>query len=193
MTIGILAIQGDFARHQKILQRLGVASALVKSADELNACAGLIIPGGESTTLTIVMQKHGLWQEVKEFAAKKPVFGTCAGLIIMASNVLHHDLSTLGLINMKVLRNAYGRQIDSFIDKVSLRLRENGAAEQIEGAFIRAPKILELGAGAQAKGWHDQEIVLAENSHILAAAFHPEISGNAAIHKYFVEKIRSLS
>jgi len=187
MPIGVLAIQGDFSKHVVALQRLGHTALLVRTTAELDQCDGLIIPGGESTTLTIVMQKHQLWEPLRRFGKEKVIFGTCAGLIILATKVPNHAFAPLGLIDVTVERNAYGRQKDSFIDDVNVTL--NGRDHQIPGFFIRAPKILHTGQTTSVLGTHDDEIVLVENDHVLAATFHPELTNDTSIHDYFLHKI----
>jgi pyridoxal 5'-phosphate synthase pdxT subunit len=187
MQVGVLAIQGDYARHVAALHRLGHSPLLVRTEKELNQCDGLIIPGGESTTLTIVMQKHKLWEPLYEFGRQKVIFGTCAGLIILATEVPNHTFTPLGLIDITVERNAYGRQKDSFIDDVVVS--PNGRQHHIPGFFIRAPKILKVGKTVTVLGKHHDEIVLVENDHILAATFHPELSGDDFVHQYFIQKI----
>ncbi len=186
MQVGVLAIQGDYHCHVQTLLKLGVAPILVRTETELNRCSGLIIPGGESTTLTIVMQKHGLWEPLQRYGKQKTIFGTCAGLIILATETPNHPFAPLGLIDVTVERNAYGRQVDSFIDNVNLTLHKK--KQRIPGFFIRAPKIRQVGKGVRILGKHRQEIVLVENEHILAATFHPELTEDASLHKYFLQK-----
>jgi 5'-phosphate synthase pdxT subunit len=187
MTIGILAVQGDFALHDKMLRQLDVETLLVRTKEMVNACHGLILPGGESTTLTNLLKKHGLWDELSAFAETRPIFGTCAGLIILAKRVVKNNLQPLGLIDISVERNAYGRQIDSFIDDITLHLDKQ---EQCEGVFIRAPKIVAIGKSVMPLAWHKQDIVLVESDHILAGTFHPELTDNPKIHQYFIAKIK---
>lgn len=187
MIIGVLAIQGDYARHREMLLAMGEETLLVRTADELAGCDGLIVPGGESTTLTTLLQKHGLWEPLQEFGRRKAIFGTCAGLILLASAARDHHCQTLGLIDLEVQRNAYGRQIDSFIDTVRLEL--NGQAGTMEGVFIRAPKIIHLGAAVTPLGWHGGDVVAAENTHILVSTFHPELTDDTTLHRYFTAKV----
>jgi pyridoxal 5'-phosphate synthase pdxT subunit len=186
MQVGVLAVQGDYHCHVTALQKLGAEPLLVRTPAQLNQCAGLIIPGGESTTLTIVMQKHGLWEPLQRFGSKRTIFGTCAGLIILAVETPNHPFAPLGLIDVTVERNAYGRQIDSFIDNVNLTLHKKKL--RIPGFFIRAPKIVRVGKAVRVLGKHRQEIVLVENEHILAATFHPELTDDLSLHQYFLQK-----
>ncbi len=187
MRIGVLAIQGDFAKHQEMLHGLQQETQLVRTEAELALCDGLIMPGGESTTLTTLMQKHGLWQPLQEFGRRKAIYGTCAGLILLARSVRDHSASTLDLIDLEVRRNAYGRQIDSFIGAVNLEL--NGQTGGMEGVFIRAPKIISLGETVRPLGWHGEDVVAAENEHILVSTFHPELTDNPALHRYFLSRV----
>jgi pyridoxal 5'-phosphate synthase pdxT subunit len=187
MRIGVLAIQGDYAKHASMLQSLGLESPQVRTEPDLNLCDGLIIPGGESTTLTTVMQKHGLWKPLLDFGRRKAIFGTCAGLIVLATDVPGHGLPTLGLLDVSVLRNAYGRQIDSFIDDISLSF--DGTTRTLPGVFIRAPRITRCGPGVNIIGRHGGDIVLVETEHLLAATFHPELTKDRAIHEYFKHKV----
>ena len=190
VTIGILAIQGDFYKHAEKIQALGQRAILVKTEQELNRCAGLILPGGESTTLTRLLHKHALWTPLQRFGRTKSIYGTCAGLILAARETEQNDVQTLDLIDISVRRNAYGRQIDSFIDTIRLDL--DGSEKSLEGVFIRAPKITALGADVRAIGWHGDDIIMAENRHVLVSTFHPELTGDTSIHHYFIEKTRNL-
>jgi pyridoxal 5'-phosphate synthase pdxT subunit len=190
MSIGILALQGDFARHEQSIRNAGEQAILVRTSEDLHKSDGLIIPGGESTTLTNLLNKHGLWDEIAAFAIEKPVFGTCAGLIVLAAKVNKNHLRTLGLIDIEVDRNAYGRQVDSFIDNVQIQL--SGHMQTVEGVFIRAPKIIHIGASVTPLGWHKQDVVMAESGNILVAAFHPELTNSSIIHNYFLSKIKNV-
>jgi 5'-phosphate synthase pdxT subunit len=165
-----------------------VDTVYVRKPDQLVSCHGLIIPGGESTTLMKLMREGGLFESISDFAADKPVFGTCAGLIMLAMDSINDNLVTLNLIDLSVERNAYGRQIDSFIDSVEIRI--NGAIDSFEGVFIRAPKIVAVGEGIDILGTHSDDVVLAENDQVFVATFHPELTNDVRIHQYFVGKIR---
>jgi len=188
MRIGILALQGDFAKHQEMLNILGQDTVLVRTRQALELCAGLIIPGGESTTLSLLLNKHTLRDAIIRFAGERPVFGTCAGSILLSRTVVNEPVESLGLIDAVIERNAYGRQIDSFIDDIDVRL--NGSVKKIEGFFIRAPKIISIGTGVIPLAWHQGNIVMAEQNNILIATFHPELTLNPAVHNYFLKKIK---
>lgn len=184
---GILAIQGDFALHARMLDRIGARWRLVKHADELNEIGGLIIPGGESTTLLKFFSHEKMGEAIKDFAARKrPVFGTCAGCILLAKEALNPPQESLGLIDMTVERNAYGRQIDS-----AVRLGDcpELAAQPVEMVFIRAPIIRRTGDAVRVLGRADGLPVLVEQENLLAATFHPELTDDETIHRYFLRKM----
>lgn len=185
--IGILAVQGDFEKHRTIVEQLGHDTVFVKTADELDTCDGLIIPGGESTTLTKLFKKHNLWGPLVKYAASKPIFGTCAGCIVLSKELANNSIPTLGLIDIRVVRNAYGRQIDSFIDNVDIKLEDHSFT--FEGVFIRAPRIEKQGPKVKILGTHQQDAVLAESGNILVATFHPELTNDSRIHAYFIQKV----
>ncbi len=186
--VGVLALQGDFEKHQQMLARLDVIPVLVKTAEQLRKCQGLIIPGGESTTLSLMLRKHGLWEEVRAFAGDHPVFGTCAGLILLAGKVEGAPVESLGLLDIHARRNAYGRQVNSFVDTVKVDFGQG--AFDYEGVFIRAPKVVALGAGVQPRAWHGQDVVMVEQGTVLAATFHPELTDDPRVHEYFVSKLK---
>ena len=189
MKVGVLAVQGDFSLHEKVLSRLGVETVQVRKPEHLKGCSGLIMPGGESTTFVKLLKNIGLFEALKRFGNERVIFGTCAGLITLATHVVNYPLETLQLINIRVERNAYGRQIDSFVDNIQVTL--NGQQFNVEGVFIRAPKIVGVGEGVTILGYHKGDVVLAENDHILVATFHPELTDNTRIHEYFLQKIKS--
>jgi 5'-phosphate synthase pdxT subunit len=183
--IGILAIQGDFERHGQILSKLKVNILHVKTESELKQTDGLIIPGGESTTFLRLFQEFKLEKSIKEYAKNKPILGTCAGLIILSKEAQPLPYKPLGLIDIKVSRNAYGRQRESFVDNIDLYL--NGKANKFPGVFIRAPKIIQTGQKVKVLARHKNDIVLASQKNILVATFHPELTDKTEIHKYFID------
>ncbi|MBN1558962.1 pyridoxal 5'-phosphate synthase glutaminase subunit PdxT [candidate division KSB1 bacterium] len=189
ITVGILALQGDFAKHAQMIEKLGQRPILIRTAEQLRQCDGLIIPGGESTTLLKLMKKHALWDAVLDFARPKPVFGTCAGCIVVARSILGTKQESLGLIDIDVQRNAYGRQVDSFIDAVDIQL--NGTMDKMEGVFIRAPKIKRIGKDVTPLAWHRNDVILAEQGCILVGTFHPELTEDSRVHEYFLRKIKA--
>ncbi|MGC9996433.1 MAG: pyridoxal 5'-phosphate synthase glutaminase subunit PdxT [Terriglobia bacterium] len=185
--IGVLAIQGDFAMHAKMLERIGAPYTLVKHASQLAEVSGLIMPGGESTTMLKFFSKEGMGQAIAEFvAAGQPVFGTCAGAILLAKEVLNPTQERLGLLDISIERNAYGRQVDS-----SVRQGEcpELSPRPMEMVFIRAPIIRRVGDMVRVLGRCDGLPVLVEQGNILAATFHPELTDDEAVHRYFIAKL----
>jgi pyridoxal 5'-phosphate synthase pdxT subunit len=189
--VGILAVQGDFELHAKMLDRIEAPWQLVKHASDLGMVDRLIMPGGESTTMLKFFEEEGLGPAILDFAAEgKPIFGTCAGAILLAKDVLNPRQSHLGLIDITVERNAYGRQIDSAILEGTLEgLDADGlAAHAVKMVFIRAPIIRRIGDGVRVLGRSQGLPVLVEQDNILAATFHPELMEDTTIHRYFVGK-----
>jgi 5'-phosphate synthase pdxT subunit len=185
--IGVLAIQGDFAMHAKMLERISAPYKLVKHASQLAEVSGLIMPGGESTTMLKFFSKEGMGEAIKEFvAAGRPVFGTCAGAILLAKEVLNPAQERLGLLDITIERNAYGRQVDS-----SVRQGDCPALSErpVEMVFIRAPIIRRVGEAVRVLGRCDGLPVLVEQGNVLAATFHPELTEDEAVHRYFLEKL----
>ena len=186
MKIGVLALQGDFDAHRRRIEELGAEVVLVKKPEQLNEIDGLIIPGGESGTFLKLLGKDG-FAKLKDFVRAKPTFGTCAGCILLATDVENPKQAGLGALDITVRRNAYGRQIDSSI-REGLFLNE-----PIEMVFIRAPKIERVGEGVEViatEGKDKDEVpVLVRKGKTLAATFHPELSADPRIHKYFLELV----
>lgn len=190
MRIGVLAIQGDFAAHARSVRRVGANSIEVRSAKDLQTLNGLIIPGGETTTMLKCIEEENLALPITAFArAGKPIFGTCAGAILLAREVRNPAQPSLALIDIAVERNAYGRQVDSFVAKVETTL-EGGP---LEAVFIRAPKIVKVGGDVQVIGWLKNEPVLVRSGNIMAATFHPELTEDLRTHSLFVEMIGSIN
>lgn len=181
--IGVLALQGDFEAHRDALQRAGAESREVRTASDLDSVDGLIIPGGESTTMLKLIEEESLCSALRDFGAAKPIFGTCAGAILLASEVVNPVQKSLGLMDLTIERNGYGRQIDSRIAGIDLD------GESAEAVFIRAPVIRRVGPAAKVLASYQGAPVLVEQGKHLAATFHPELSGNASIHRRFVEKV----
>ena len=186
IKIGVLAIQGDFAAHARMLRRIGVEAVEVRRADELAGMDGLILPGGESTTMLKFLEGENLFSALREFAdTGKPVFGTCAGAILLAREVLNPPQASLGLLDIAVERNAYGRQVDSHISQAETKF-DGGAMEAV---FIRAPKIKSVGEEVEVLATLDQEPVFVRQKNIFAATFHPELSNDERAHRLFLEQI----
>ena len=187
VTVGVLAVQGDFALHLRSLGRLKVNTQPVRYPEELKHCQGLILPGGESTTFIKLLKKTGLFDSIREFAEIRPLMGTCAGLIALAEKVSNDNLKTLGLIDIEAERNSYGRQVDSFIDKIKIPMFKE--KPEFEGVFIRAPRIRSLGKDVDTLALHGEDVVMARNENVLVMTFHPELTKDARIHRYFIEKM----
>lgn len=189
--VGILALQGAFARHAAAVEALGRTARLVRTPGDLSGLGGLILPGGESTAIGKLMVKSGLLETVKAaVAAGLPLFGTCAGLILLASEVVGPPVSGLCLIDARVERNGYGRQRESFRTPLKIErafLPEDGAP--LEGVFIRAPRILKVGPSVEILARRDSEAVLLRQGSILAGTFHPELTEDLRIHRYFLEEV----
>lgn len=183
-TIGILALQGDFAKHEERFRSLEVNTIQVKKPEGLQECDGLVIPGGESTTLSKLMQIYGLYEPIREFAKSRPVMGTCAGMILVAACVDDDRVEPLDLIDISVNRNAYGRQIDSFITNVDTPFLGNG--RPFRAIFIRAPQIQKVGPGVETLIELQGKSVMVRHNKILALAFHPELTDDLRIHQYFL-------
>lgn len=183
--VGVLAIQGDFEAHAQALARAGANAVLVRRPKELDALDALILPGGESTTIAKGMERLGLYEPLREFAASgRPLLGTCAGAILLAARVENHPVPSLGLLDATAVRNAYGTQVDSFIAEV-----DAGAGLGLEGlrcVFIRAPRLAALGAGVEVLARVDGEPVLVRQGALWAATFHPELTDDPRVHRLLV-------
>ena len=177
MKIGVLAVQGNFREHAAVLRRLGADPVEVRKPEQLNGLDGLIIPGGESTAITRLIRIHGLEDAIRGFRA--PVFGTCAGMILL-------DRDHLGLVDLAVERNAYGRQVASF--EADLDLKDGGAP--LRGVFIRAPRVSAAGPDVEVLAELDGEAVLLRQGRFLVASFHPELTDDTRVHELFLDLIR---
>ena len=184
MRIGVLAIQGDFSEHMAMLQRLGVEAVKVRLPQDLEDIDGIILPGGESTTLGIVGTRYGVLEAVRErLKAGLPAFGTCAGAIVLARTILESDQPRIGVLDIVVNRNAYGRQKDSFEAPVFVpKLGE----PPVRGVFIRAPIIEAVGRGVEVLAELDGKPVLVQQGNLLASTFHPELTDDTRLHEYFL-------
>ena len=185
--IGVLALQGDYDAHAQALRDIGAEPSLIRNPEELANIAGLIIPGGESTTFLKFLGRNGFLASLQDFVRHKPTFGTCAGCILLATEVTHPPQQSLGVLNATVERNAYGRQIDSAIQTGHTKL-PGGPLEMV---YIRAPRIVRTGDGVQVLAERDGFPVLVEQGHIMAATFHPELSADRRVHQRFVDLVRS--
>jgi pyridoxal 5'-phosphate synthase pdxT subunit len=190
MKVGVLALQGDFDAHRKRLEELGADVVLVRKPQQLDEIEALVIPGGESTTFLKLLGETG-FQQLKDFVRTKPTFGTCAGAIMLASEVENPKQVGLGAMDMTVRRNAYGRQIDSFIDEVKVAPELEQGKGPLEMVFIRAPKIERVGSGVEVLARHGNDPVLVRQGRTMAATFHPELSTDARVHAYFLGLVRN--
>jgi 5'-phosphate synthase pdxT subunit len=186
LTIGVLALQGAFEAHAKTLTLLGVTAKLIRTPAELKDLDGLIIPGGESTTFLKFLERGGFLDALQSFVETTPTFGTCAGAILLAKNVENPTQKSLAVLDITVERNAYGRQIDSTIVTAQTKL-EGGPLEMV---FIRAPRITRTGSAVETLATRDDFPVLVRQGHLLAATFHPELSGDPRVHKLFLDLVR---
>ena len=186
LTIGVLALQGDYDAHRQTLNRLGVRAVLVRKPEELDGMDGLVIPGGESSTFLKFLEREGFLDKLRDFVSQKPAFGTCAGAILLAKDVVNPKQESLGVLDIAIERNAYGRQIDSSIMTAPTKL--DGAP--LEMVFIRAPRIERVGKGVQVLAERENHPVLVKEGRILAATFHPELSDDTRVHGLFVEMVR---
>ena len=188
--IGVLAIQGSFAEHIEMLSRIGVHAIEVRTKAEIDQVDGLIMPGGESTTIGKLLKYYGLDEEIKKRATEKSltIWGTCAGAILLAKKVEEPRPDILGLLDITIMRNAYGPQIESFETTVSVPKIKGGP---VGAVFIRAPKIMALGKGIVVLGTYDDEAVIVQYNNLLAATFHPELTADRRLQTLFLEKIKA--
>jgi 5'-phosphate synthase pdxT subunit len=189
--IGVLAIQGDYDAHAGALQEVGAEPVLVRKPEQLANLDGLIIPGGESTTFLKFLERDGFLESLRSFAAATPTFGTCAGCILLATKVLHPPQASLGVLDATVERNAYGRQIDSSIEETPTNLGATFDDGPLETVYIRAPRIQQVGKDVSVLAERDGFPVLVRQGHLLAATFHPELSSDRRVHRYFVDMVRA--
>ena len=192
LTVGVLALQGAFSNHLSILATLGVEGRAVRLPVDLDGVDGLVLPGGESTTMSMLLDSSGLREPIAELLERGlPVLGTCAGLILLSRRVRdgRADQRGFGVLDVETTRNAYGRQNESFESTVDLR-----AQGSIPGIFIRAPRIVEVGPGVEVLGTLHGEPVLVRDGVAIGCAFHPELSGDATVHRLLIDQIgRSLT
>lgn len=191
MKIGVLALQGAFIEHIHKLRQLGIQAVEVRLSQDLPGLDGLIIPGGESTTIGKLMVSYDLVEPIRSFAARNAVWGTCAGMILMAKEV-GRDQPVLGLMDIAVERNAFGRQIDSFEADLPVEVLNEGRTKPFPAIFIRAPRLVEARPPAQVIArLVDGTAVAAAAGRLLATSFHPELSRDLRFHEYFLELVRS--
>ena len=189
--VGVLALQGDFDAHVKAAERAGAAAVEVRCAADLQDLDGLIIPGGESTTMLKLLREENLMEPLRQFGRRRPIFGTCAGAILLANEVSSPAQESLGLIDIGVERNAYGRQIDSRVSSVTpeAEFQSRTAPGDMEAVFIRAPIIRRVGNGARVLARYQGDPVLVEEGRHMVATFHPELSSDRRVHELFLQKL----
>ena len=187
MKVGVLGLQGDVREHMRALETAGVAAMVVKRPDELLAVDALVLPGGESTTIGKLLDRFELLEPLVERATSgMPLYGTCAGMILMAREVTgpHPAPLRLNVMDITVRRNGYGRQVDSFEADVRV-----AGIQGFRAVFIRAPLVEEIGDGVEVLGEHDRHPVIVRQGHLLASSFHPEMTGDPRVHEYFVREV----
>lgn len=189
MRIGVLALQGDFAKHIEVLLSLGIEVQEVRRSQDLENCEGLIIPGGESTVMLRQIDFIQMRDALLTFAQQKPLFGTCAGLILMSQDIQSSPLQPLKLLDLEVERNAFGRQVESFQTFISLELTPEHP-KVFPAFFIRAPRIRQWGKEVKVLANLEGEPILVQQGHHLGASFHPELTGDPRVHEYFIEMVR---
>ncbi|MER3127455.1 pyridoxal 5'-phosphate synthase glutaminase subunit PdxT [Bacillus pumilus] len=188
VTIGVLGLQGAVREHIQSIEACGAEGKVIKRAEELASVDGLIIPGGESTTMRRLMDTYGFIEPIKAFAAEgKPIFGTCAGLIMLAMHIEDRKDAHLGLLNVSVARNSFGRQVDSF----EADLEVKGLDAPFTGVFIRAPHIIRADESVEILAEYDGRIVMAKENNILGCSFHPELTDDHRLTQLFVEMVKS--
>ena len=188
MKIGVLALQGAVTEHIRSIERAGAEGVAIKQVQQLDELDGLILPGGESTTIGKLMRKYGFVEAIRAFASEgKPVFGTCAGLIVMAKRTQGQEEAHLELMDITVSRNAFGRQRESFETDLPVK----GIDETVRAVFIRAPLIESVGEQVEILSTYKDEIVTARQGHLLACSYHPELTDDYRLHAYFVDMART--
>jgi pyridoxal 5'-phosphate synthase pdxT subunit len=188
-TVGVLALQGDFEAHRKAIERAGARAVEVRTAAQMQACDGLILPGGESTSMLKLLEIENLLEPLREFGRNKPVYGTCAGAILIAREVSHPPQISLDLMDIGVERNAYGRQVNSHIAALKMEAGPGLEGPELEAVFIRAPIIRRVGAGARVLARHQGDPVWVEQGRHMVTTFHPELTDDVRVHRRFVEKL----
>lgn len=189
--VGVLALQGDFEAHTKALARAGAEAVEVRQASELDSVDGLVIPGGESTTMLKLLRREKLLDPLASFGRERPIFGTCAGAILLAKDVTNPAQESLGLMDIDVERNAYGRQIDSRVVKLDpeMDFAAQTAPGELEAVFIRAPIIRRVGSAARVLARYAGDPVLVEQGRHMVATFHPELTDDSRVHELFLNKL----
>lgn len=188
VKIGVLALQGAVAEHIRAIEKAGAEGVVVKRTEQLDELQGMIIPGGESTTIGKLMRTYNFIDAMKSFYGQgKPIFGTCAGLIVIAKRIAGQEEAHLELMDITVARNAFGRQRESFETDLPVK----GIDEQVRAVFIRAPLIQEVGQDVEVLATYNDQIVAAQQGNLLAASFHPELTDDYRMHAYFLDMVKN--
>ncbi|HKD16073.1 MAG TPA: pyridoxal 5'-phosphate synthase glutaminase subunit PdxT [Candidatus Angelobacter sp.] len=187
MRVGVLAIQGDYEAHKAVLERLGAEVVLVRKPEQLDSIEAIVIPGGESSTFLNFLAERGFLEKLRDFVSTKPTFGTCAGAILLAKEVENPPQQSLGALDIRIRRNAYGRQIDSSIREARTKL----GGKPLEMVFIRAPRITGTGKDVEVLATEDGDPVLVRQGKIMAATFHPELSNDSRVHEEFLRLVEN--
>ncbi len=185
MRVGVLAIQGDFEAHKARLEQLGAEVSLVRKPEQLDSIDAIVIPGGESTTFLNFLSERGFLERLRDFVRTKPTLGTCAGAILLAKEVENPPQASLGVLDIRIRRNAYGRQIDSSIREAATKLGD----KPLEMVFIRAPRIMNAGTDVEVLATESGDPVLVRQGKIMAATFHPELSPDTRVHQEFLKLV----
>jgi 5'-phosphate synthase pdxT subunit len=185
VTVGILAIQGDYEAHARRLEELGAETSFIRKPEELDAIDAIVIPGGESSTILKFLERNGFFEKLRKFVKTKPAFGTCAGAILLANEVENPTQASLGAMDILVRRNAYGRQLESDIRTATTKL----GSEPLEMVFIRAPQIERVGSGVEILAEAEGLPVLVRQGKVMAATFHPELSPDTRVHAEFLKLV----
>lgn len=190
LTVGVLALQGAYAKHIARLQAMGYQVKEVRRPEDLSGCDGLIIPGGESSTMMRQIEFIHFAKSLNEYSQSKPIFGTCAGLILMSKKIVSDPMIPFGWMDIEVERNAYGRQAESFTQEVEVHLEKK--RKRVPAVFIRAPRIKKTGPHVEILSKVEEEPILVREGFMLGATFHPELSGDTSIHEFFVGMIKKM-
>ena len=182
MKIGVLALQGNYEMHNQLLERIGVDPVSIRYPHELDAVDGLVIPGGESTTMSKLMKRIGFYKPLKSFANDYPILGTCAGLILMSEKVVDTDIEPLGLLDVQIERNGYGRQINS--NTINIKFELNSINYTLPASFIRAPKIVSYSKSIKVLAMSDETPIIVRNDKHMGISFHPELDNISILHEY---------
>ncbi|HCI29335.1 MAG TPA: pyridoxal 5'-phosphate synthase glutaminase subunit PdxT [Fervidobacterium sp.] len=187
MVIGVSGVQGDFREHKWMIEKLGIETFVVKLPEDLDKVDGLIIPGGESTAMIRIMKMTCFFEKLREkIEGGFPVYGTCAGLIILAREIENYPQESLGVIDIKVVRNAYGRQVDSFDEMIEIK----GFDKPFKAVFIRAPRVEQYGPDVEALAFLNNSPVMCRQKNVLVTSFHPELTDDTRVHEYFLNMVK---